>query len=89
MKEKMGLGKEMVNIGAGLVAIEAGPALVKSAFKKFGPEAQFFPEEMDRLNEVFEGGIDFAQGVAVPVAAIMVAYAGLKHMFKHAKSSRA
>jgi hypothetical protein len=29
-----------------------------------------------------EGVIEFAQGVAVPVATVLIAYYGLKHMFK-------
>lgn len=84
MPEKF--SKEMLGVGVGLLAVEAGPEVVKNVFNELtdatGAKINFMPED---LSHVVESGVDVAQGIALPLATIMIIYAGLKHIFRWSK----
>lgn len=77
--------ERLMEIGAGLLAVEAGPEIVKGVFNELsgasGAKLEFLPGELpDGLKHFAQTGVEAAQAIALPLAALLVAYEGLKYM---------
>lgn len=83
MAEK--LGKELLNSTEGVALVEAADApLVRNAFEDLsqamGSDIEFAPDELAGVNESVGNVVDVAQGLALPLATVLIMYAGFKHM---------
>ncbi|OGY91798.1 MAG: hypothetical protein A3B30_00435 [Candidatus Komeilibacteria bacterium RIFCSPLOWO2_01_FULL_52_15] len=81
------LGKEILNVAEGAALVEAADSgLVENAFGElqhvFGSNVEFMPSELGELGTGVEHLVDTAQAFTLPLATVMIAYAGMKHMLK-------
>ena len=85
--------KELGGIVAGTAAVElADSQAVQGVFENLahaaGGGVEFAPAEVEPIAHIAHGLVDVAQGVALPAATVLIAWAGLKKMFEGVSGDR-
>lgn len=77
------IGQEGRDIAIGLGVVEAGPDLLKSGMKDIFGSSNFGSDVSNtEFGKIAGNTLDFAQGIAPPVAILGFTYLGLKLMTK-------
>lgn len=85
--------RELGGIAAGTAAVElADSSAVQGVFENLahaaGGGVEFAPAELEPVTRFAHGIVDIAQGIALPAATVLIAWAGLKKMFEGVSGNR-